>query len=345
MRIAVLCPAEIARRRFLPALSKRPEFTFAGVGASSAIDRLGPAGVSTGPGKEEILANSRRKAEEITAGFGGRIYEGYEAVVTADDVDAVYIPLPPALHYHWARQALLNGKHVLLEKPATLRYEDTSDLVHIAREKGLALHENYMFRFHRQIEDIEKLIEKGAVGAVRLYRISFGFPMRPAGDFRYDAALGGGALFDAGGYTIRYASELLGGTASVAYAQLNGLEGFEVDMYGSGALVNGKGVTAQIAFGMDNQYKCELEVWGSEGTLSTQRILTAPPGLVPTALLRRGQEEQVIELSEDDAFMRSIRYFGQCIQDEELRTASYDGMLRQAELVEEFRDKAGSSGL
>ena len=49
------------------------------------------------------------------------------------------------------------------------------------------------------------------------------------------------------------------------YSQLNGVDGFEVDVYGSAALVNDAGVTAQVAFGMDNGYKCELEVWGNKG--------------------------------------------------------------------------------
>lgn len=58
---------------------------------------------------------------------------------------------------------------------------------------------------------------------------------------------------------------LLGETARVVYSQLNGVDGFEVDVYGSAALVNDAGVTAQVAFGMDNGYKCELEVWGNKG--------------------------------------------------------------------------------
>ena len=49
------------------------------------------------------------------------------------------------LHHKWAKLALLNGKHVFVEKPSTTSLEDTMDLISVASEKGLALHENYMF--------------------------------------------------------------------------------------------------------------------------------------------------------------------------------------------------------
>jgi len=55
---------------------------------------------------------------------------------------------------------------------------------------------------------------------------------------------------------------LLGKTARIVYANSNYIRDFDVDSYGSAALVNQSGTTVQIAFGMDNCYKCDLEVWG-----------------------------------------------------------------------------------
>ena len=289
----------------------------------------------------ESLKKEKDKAQVFIDQYGGKIFEGYSAVVTSPDIDAVYIPLPPALHFTWAKKALENGKHVLVEKPSTISAEESKELVQIASQNRLALHENYMFTFHNQLDAIEKIVQSGEIGDVRLYRISFGFPQRDANDFRYNKALGGGALIDAGGYTIRCATLLLGLSATIRYAQSNYIDGFEVDMYGSAALVNADGVTAQVAFGMDNNYKCELEIWGSKGCLTTGRVLTAPVGFVPKAIIRKGNKETEVELPEDDAFLKSIRHFVQCKEDEKIREERYRIITKQAELIDEFKRLSG----
>lgn len=339
MNIGIICPSEIAFRRFMPALEKLPGLHFAGIGVGSKEEWFGeqlPAEETI----EKILGEQRKKAQEFITQYGGRIYDSYEKLVTAEQIDAVYIPLPPALHYQWAKKALETGKHVLVEKPSTIAAKDTAELAALAEGKGLALHENYMFAFHEQLEAIRETVASGELGEVRLYRVSFGFPRRAANDFRYNKKLGGGALIDAGGYTLKYASMLLGEDARVRYAQMNGLEDFEVDIYGSGALTNSEGVTVQIAYGMDNNYKCELEVWGSKGCLYTGRVLTAPAGFVPEMVIRKGNEEEVRKLPADDAFGKSLHRFMECVQNPEIRQKNYKELVRQAELVDEFRRQA-----
>ena len=340
MNIGIICPSEIALRRFMPALQKCEDITLAGIGVFTKEERFGSENISDTE-FQESLKIEKAKAQVFIDQYGGKIFEGYGEVVTSPKIDAVYIPLPPALHFTWAKKALENGKHVLVEKPSTTSAEETKKLVEIAAQKHMALHENYMFTFHNQLDAIDKIVKSGEIGDVRLYRISFGFPRRAANDFRYNKALGGGALIDAGGYTIRYATQLLGPTATIRYAQSNYVDGFEVDMYGSAALVNADGVTAQIAFGMDNNYKCELEVWGNTGCLTTGRVLTAPVGFVPTATIRKGNEEKTVDLPADDAFLKSIKHFVQCIEDEKVREERYKIITKQAEFIDEFKRLSG----
>jgi len=65
----------------------------------------------------------------------------------------------------------------------------------------------------------------------------------------------------------------------------------------------------QLAFGMDNSYKCELEAWGSKGCLTSGRVLTAPPGYVPKVTIELGDKVIVRQLPIDDAFEKSILHF------------------------------------
>lgn len=329
IRIGIICPSEIAFRRFLPSLKKAEEFEYVGVAIACKEEFVGAT--------DEILVKERQKAQNFTDNYGGKIFEGYRALISSNEVDAIYLPLPPALHFKWAKQALEHGKHVLVEKPSTCSLADTQELVSLAERKSLALHENYMFVFHNQIEAIKDIVRRGEIGDVRLYRIMFGFPRRAANDFRYNKELGGGALLDAGGYTMKLATNLLGGEVKVTTANAGYLDEFEVDMFGSATVVNEKGSVAQVAFGMDNDYRCDLEIWGSTGTLTTGRILTAPDGFIPTFTIKKNQEIQTGELPADDAFLKSIERFGTCVIDNATRKENYYFLLQQERLVEEFK--------
>ena len=332
IRVGIISPSEIAFRRFLPALAKLSDFKFAGV--ALADQEEWPAA------DEQTRKSEHEKATEFIKNYEGIVFNSYNEIVTAKEIDALYIPLPPSLHYCWAKKALLAGKHVLVEKPATISHQETHELIQLANSSGLALHENYMFAFHQQLIAINEIIQSGEIGDVRLYRISFGFPRRSNNDFRYNKSLGGGALLDAGGYTIKYASMLLGESAKLIYAHSQFIDEFEVDIAGSAAMVNNGGILAQIAFGMDNSYKCDLDVWGSKGSLHSGRVLTAPAAFIPKIKLQIGARLEIRELPEDDAFQNSILQFKNCIDNDAIRRKNYADIKKQAILVQQFIDNS-----
>lgn len=341
IRIGIICPSEIAFRRFLPALQHaKDKIQFAAIGIASPEEWFGDLADISQEQIEEQQSREREKAQSFIDQYGGEIVVGYGNLVSSDLIDAAYIPLPPALHHKWAKRALEAGKHVFVEKPSTTSLADTEDLIALASEKGLALHENYMFIYHSQLDEINNVVKSGEIGNVRLYRITFGFPLRQLNDFRYNKALGGGALLDAGGYCMKYANWLLDGDAYIVTAQANNIEGFEVDMYGSATMANDKGQIAQLAFGMDNDYRCEIEIWGSKGTITSGRILTAPAGFTPSYTIKMNQDAETRPLAADDAFLKSICRFVDCIQSEQIRKEEYELLVKQEQLVEEFKKYA-----
>ena len=311
MNIGILGTSEIAFRRFLPALEKFPQITYAGVATWTT-----------------------EKAKSFVDTFGGKIYEGYDALLADRNIEAVYVPLPPALHFEWGKKVLQAGKHLLMEKPFTTKLKNTNELLSLANERGLTIHENYMFLYHRQLAKIKELILSGDLGDVRLYRMSFGFPKRAENDFRYNRGLGGGALLDCGGYPVRLALEMLGNGARVAQARLCQPDGYEVDLYGSAVLENEDGICAQLSFGMDNAYQCQLEVWGSKATLIAPRIFTAGADMRIKLVERTSYNESIIELQEDDQFLHSIEQFYNAVQDSVINT---DKIALQAKIMDEIR--------
>ena len=99
IRIGIICPSEIAFRRFLPSLMKaKDDFQFAGVAIANPEEWFGDL---THVSADEIQAQQdreRAKAQTFVEQYGGQIYEGYHSIIQSPEVDAMYIPLPPALH-------------------------------------------------------------------------------------------------------------------------------------------------------------------------------------------------------------------------------------------------------
>lgn len=310
MKLGILGTADIAFRRFLPALQKCEGLSYAGV-----------------------ASRTPEKGTRFQEVFGGEIYDGYDALLADQTIDAVYVPLPPALHFEWGKKVLEAGKHLLMEKPFTTGLAETETLLALARERGLAVHENYMFLYHSQLAKIKEWIADGTLGEVRLIRAAFGFPKREADDFRYKKELGGGALLDCGGYPVRLALELLGESARVVQARLSQPEGYEVDLYGSAVLENDAGLCAQISFGMDNAYQCQLEVWGSRATLIAPRIFTAGADFRPRLILRGSAGETQTELEQDDQFLHSTEVFQKATEDTGVREQLFQHILKQGMLI------------
>lgn len=328
IRIGVLCPSEIAFRRFMPALKQLENFEYIGLAAATERE-------FSGADSDKVRSSELAKAETFIFAHGGKIFEGYEALIHSNEVDAIYLPLPPALHYKWGKKVLENGKHLLMEKPFTTSLAETQELLSLAEKKGLAVHENYMFLYHSQLKKVIELIANGTLGELRLIRAAFGFPMRGKDDFRYQKAMGGGALLDCGGYPVRLALELLGETAKVTQSRLIQPEGYEVDLYGNAVLENKNGLCAQISFGMDNAYQCQLEVWGSKATLIAPRIFTAGADVMPKLVLKLSSGESVLELPKDDQFLHSLEVFYQLVRE----TKQNHLIQRQAEMIEEIRKR------
>ncbi len=313
IRIGILGAADIAKRRFLPALRKSEKFEFVGIAASSA-SRL-------------------EKAQELAMEYSGKAYCGYESLLASDEIDAVYIPLPPSLHFRWAKEALERGKHVLLEKPSTISLRDTKELIEIAKKNEVSVLENYGFCYHAQVQKVREVIESGMLGEIKLARAAFGFPHRSMDDFRYKAALGGGALLDCGGYTLK-AMELFFGNMEIKTSHLMYDDMHDVDMFGSVTLQKEGDVTAQVSFGMDNAYKCELELWGSKGYLVAPRFFTPPADFEATLTVKAGMEERQICVEADDSFLHTIEIFGDSIDKMQIREENGKAMIHQMELVQ-----------
>ncbi|MEU3823946.1 Gfo/Idh/MocA family oxidoreductase [Streptomyces sp. NPDC029080] len=319
LRVGVVGCADIALRRMLPAFAASPH---------------------TEP--TAVASRGVHKARAVAERYGCAAVEGYDALIERPDVDAVYVPLPIALHARWTERALRAGKHVLAEKPLTARTADTARLLGLARERGLVLAENYLFVHHGAYTAVRELVAAGAIGDPRALSASFTIPPRPADDIRYRADLDGGALLDIGVYPLRLASLLLGPGLRVQGAVLRHDTARGVDLGGSTLLGDPvTGVSAQLVFGMEHAYTAGWRLLGSEGSIALDRAYSPPAGHRPILRIERadGSEERVLPAHDQAAaavaaFAEAVRGAG---RGDAVDTAP---VLRQAELVDAVRRAA-----
>ena len=153
----------------------------------------------------DIVSERARAIAETT---GGRATTDFRAVIEADDVDAVYIATPHALHAEQAIAAAEHGKHVLVEKPLATNREDAMEVVRACRANDVRLGVGYQNRFlsgARELRDMvcnQRLL--GDLYYVRHaeYRWVQAHP-RWTETWRAEPALaGGGLLFDSGTHCI-----------------------------------------------------------------------------------------------------------------------------------------------
>ena len=317
IRIGVMGCANIARRSVIPAILAVPDLRLAGV-ASRTPD----------------------KGREFARQFGCEHLGNYQNLLDHPHIDAIYMPLPPGLHAEWAAKALLAGKHLLIEKSLATSLPEAERLVALARRARLVMMENYMFQHHAQQAAVKNILRE-SLGEIRLFRATFCFPPLPAGNFRYDKSLGGGALYDAGGYPLKACQLFMGSDLAVLSACLNS-NAAGVDVWGGAMLsasVRGACVPLQIAFGFDQYYQCGIEVIGQKGRLTTSRTFTASEGFAPSALLETPNRKQEIQLPADNHFQRILELFCQRIRTGD-RSAADAENLCQARLQERVRQIA-----
>ncbi|KAL4955735.1 hypothetical protein BDW69DRAFT_111017 [Aspergillus filifer] len=78
---------------------------------------------------QAVAARDKQRAEIYAKKYGiPQVHDNYEAILDDPSIDAVYIPLPPSLHFEWAMKALTKGKHVLVEKPAVVNAQEAKAL-------------------------------------------------------------------------------------------------------------------------------------------------------------------------------------------------------------------------
>ncbi len=288
-------------------------------------------------GKLVAIATRNPDRPGLSDGFpGARIVNGYDALLSDAEIDAVYIATPHTGHAEWAIKAIRAGKHVLVEKPITLSAYDADAIFHEAKKAGVFAGEAYMYRLHPQTAKIVELVKSGAIGEVRIIRSSFGFSM---GSFRADHRLfanesAGGGILDVGGYPVSMARLIAGAVSGQPFLEPTKVSGVAhlgqsgVDEWASAVLKFPNEIIAEVSCSIMANQDNVLRIIGSEGRIEVQDFWFASghKGGVGKIDVIKGKERQTIEVAEDRyLYSFEVDAAGEAIRNQSLEFA-YPGM-------------------
>src|SRR5690554_6492248 len=288
-----------------------------------------------------VASRDLERARQWQERFGFRkAYGSYEALLQDPEVEAVYIPLPNALHREWTLAAVQAGKHVLCEKPAGLTAAEVEAMVAGARQAGVLFAENFAFRFQPQSVRLRELLDQGAIGQVLGLEASFTFRMEErSGDIRLAPALGGGAAYDLGCYPIAFARFVFGREprSVLAFGDLH--PQFQVEMTSAGVLDFGEGRTAAFFTSFEVPGGQRARILGTEGEI----LLPAPyhprreDHVIILRRYRPGRsepEEERIATPVVEPFTAAVDNLGRAIRGQEAPLLPAEDAIAQARVLD-----------
>lgn len=292
IRWGILSTAKIARTQVIPAIQKESYGEVVAI-ASASTDKVKPV------------------AEE----FGiPRVYNTYEELLAADDIDAVYNPLPNNLHVPYTIKALEAGKHVLCEKPIAINAAEAQQLLDAAKKyPHLKVMEAFMYRFHPQWQKAMQIIKEGLLGEVKHVHSVFSYYNMDGANIRNRPEVHGGALMDIGCYTLSFPRFVFGKQPVRVMGLSHTDPVFGTDSLTTGMLDFGDGLSAAFTSSTQMEPYQRANIFGTEGRLEIEIPVNAPNDVPARLFLQRNRviEEIKVEASNQytlqaDAFAKAI---------------------------------------
>lgn len=261
---------------------------------------------------------ARRVADELSIPAA---YAPYDALLSDDAVDAVYIPLPNHLHMEWTIAAARAGKHVLCEKPLALSASDAQRMVDVCEAEGVKLMEAFMYRLHPSWMAVRDLIASDQIGDVRAIDSWFSYFNDDPHNIRNIREVGGGALLDIGCYCVNVARMLFGAEPRRVLASIVREPNTHVDVLSAGLLEFDSGV-ATFACSTRAEPDQRVHVYGSRGRISIGIPFNIPPDLPTEVYVTAGGDPPVHPKTEVLTFDPADQY---AVQAELFARAVLDG--------------------
>jgi predicted dehydrogenase len=289
------------------------------------------------------LMQARQAAQRLGI---ARAYGSYEELLAADDIEAIYNPLPNHLHAPWTIRAAEAGKHVLCEKPIGLNADEARQLLATRDRTGVQIQEAFMVRTHPQWLATRDLIRSGRIGDLRTINGFFSYFNREPENIRNQPAMGGGALMDIGCYPVNLSRFIFGDEPRRVLALIERDPELGIDRLTSAILDFPSG---QANFTCSTQlvpYQ-RMQLCGTRGRVEVEIPFNAPPDK-PTRILIHdgsdlaGRDAEVREFPICDQYTIQGDLFSRAILENSAPAVSLADSVRNMNVIDALFRSAGA---
>lgn len=223
----------------------------------------------------EKNAERRKRVEQL---FGlRRVYDNYEEMYKADNLDAVYICLPNSLHFDATIKALQGGLHVLCEKPVGVSSKEAEEMLNVAKMNNLIFMSGYKWRFAKNFLKAKEIVESGILGKIIQVQAVFMTPgpylsWDPKSDW-YLREEGHGALYDIGCHIINLLQYLVPFKIETICAKsINGYNGYKTPTNISCSFTMEGSIVGSLSFGWRGADDIMLvSIHGTAGSITVNK--------------------------------------------------------------------------
>jgi predicted dehydrogenase len=291
---------------------------------------------------QAVGSRAAAKAQAFAQAHGiPRAYGSYESVLADPEVDAVYISLPNHLHARWSIDAARSGKHILCEKPAAMTARELEGVLKEVRMLNVFYMEAYAYRCHPRYRALRKVLESGAIGAIRMLHATFAFDGSALERPRIFAPeLGGGGLMDVGVYPLSWLRWIAG--AEPIAAKALGLKGGSgVDEWAGGVLRFPAGAIATFATAVRCAQPSVAAIYGAKASIEVIEPWRCPANAPIIVRPHGGKAEEIVVDDGLSLYAREALTVAANLPARQAAECSWDDSLRGLALLDDLRHQVG----
>jgi len=130
-------------------------------------------------------------------------YQTFDQIANNDDIDVVYIVLPPSMHKEYVIRAANAGKHVWCEKPMAITEKECQEMIDACNKNKRSLAIGYRLQHEPNTQEWRRIVKQKLLGNVKKVECAAGYRDNRTDHWKQKKEMGGGVSYDMGVYSIQ----------------------------------------------------------------------------------------------------------------------------------------------